>query len=420
MAKGEGIFSKLIMGSEKTEEQARAALPSNRWELFWDILKGSFGKVIGLNLLVLLFCIPIFLLAIYNNATLSYYASQGTFSQGLGVGYPGITSLVGLSESLEVQVSYQYIFLPLFSLIGAVGLAGGAYVAKNMVWTEGIFVVSDFWRGIKKNFGTIMCVALFYSVLFFLLNLSISYLGLVYVVTTNKVIKVFSIISKVFAIVTIVFITMISMYMLTIGVTYKCTFWQLLKNSTILTWALLPRNIFFGAIALIPFILLLFKGAMSTVAISVIIILGISWFLLVWTNYSQWVFDEHINDKVEGAKKNRGIYEKVKNDNAKSLEKYKETLIHAGRSKLSTRPIRPIDEDKEELAILPTSFSRADLQKLQDSKNAIYKEIDDYVEEHKNDEQYKISEEDKKAEELKEKRIKEAEKALKINKKKKK
>ena len=289
-----------------------------------------------------------------------------------------------------------------------------------MVWTEGIFVGNDFWRGIKRNYGTMVLVALFYSILFFLLNLTISYLGFVSAITTNKVMQVFCIISKIFAIVTLVFITMISMYMVTIGVTYKCTFWQLLRNSVILTWALLPRNIFFGAIAVLPFLLLLFGGAMSTFAVSIIIILGLSWFLLVWTNYSQWVFDEHINDKVEGAKKNRGIYEKVKNDSAKSLQKYKETLVHAGRSKLSQRPIRPIDEDKEELAVLPTSFSRADLQRLQESKNAIYKEIDDYVEEHKNDEQYQISEEERKAEELNEKRIKEAEKALKINKKKKK
>jgi len=40
--KRKGLFDKLIMGSEKSEGYARASLPSNRWELFWDILKSRF------------------------------------------------------------------------------------------------------------------------------------------------------------------------------------------------------------------------------------------------------------------------------------------------------------------------------------------------------------------------------------------
>ena len=34
----------------------------------------------------------------------------------------------------------------------AIGISGGAYVMRNMVWTEGIFVANDFWRGVKLNY----------------------------------------------------------------------------------------------------------------------------------------------------------------------------------------------------------------------------------------------------------------------------
>ena len=41
-----GLVNRLIEGKEKSEGYARASLPSNRWELFWDIFKGRFGKLV--------------------------------------------------------------------------------------------------------------------------------------------------------------------------------------------------------------------------------------------------------------------------------------------------------------------------------------------------------------------------------------
>ena len=44
-----GLINRLMLGSEKSEGYARASLPSNRWELFWDIFKGRFGKLVVIN-----------------------------------------------------------------------------------------------------------------------------------------------------------------------------------------------------------------------------------------------------------------------------------------------------------------------------------------------------------------------------------
>lgn len=54
------------------------------------------------------------------------------------------------------------------SFIAAIGLAGGMYVIRNMVWTEGIFVANDFWRGVKLNFWNALQAALFFSVIMLL------------------------------------------------------------------------------------------------------------------------------------------------------------------------------------------------------------------------------------------------------------
>ena len=60
-----GLIDRLMLGKEKSEGYARATLPSNRWELFWDIFKGRFGKLVIVNLLVLLFCLPLILMIFF-------------------------------------------------------------------------------------------------------------------------------------------------------------------------------------------------------------------------------------------------------------------------------------------------------------------------------------------------------------------
>ena len=53
------LITRLIEGKEKSEEYARSTLPTNRWQLFWDIFKGNFGKIVKVNLLTLIFFVPL-------------------------------------------------------------------------------------------------------------------------------------------------------------------------------------------------------------------------------------------------------------------------------------------------------------------------------------------------------------------------
>ena len=54
-----GLIARMLEGKEKSEEYARSTLPTNRWQLFWDIFKGNFGKIFKVNLLILIFFLPI-------------------------------------------------------------------------------------------------------------------------------------------------------------------------------------------------------------------------------------------------------------------------------------------------------------------------------------------------------------------------
>ena len=163
--------------------------------------------------------------------------------------------------------------------------------------------------------------------------------------------------------------------MLTLSVTYELKFIKLIKNAIILTVGLLPINVFFMAFSCIMLALLLFDitSMMFSLGLILVLLIGLGVFLLIWTNYSQWVFDEFLNDKVAGAKKYRGIYKKTDADD--------EEFVYR-KSTLTSRPIKPITDYDIEIAELPQSYSRADLIRLEESKKRMIEDSDRYAEEH--------------------------------------
>ena len=408
-----GLIQRLIIGSEKSEGYARASLPSNRWELFWDILKGRFGKLVIINLLMLIFFIPLFLVIFFHYSAMISYGANAPFGQGFGVGYQAATSLIGFPETINFNVNLiVYLLLPVAFMIAAIGVSGGAYVIRNMIWTEGIFVANDFWRGIKQNIKQMLLVSFLYGILFYGVTLSTALADKMIVegVGTGWLL----VMSKVVSYILIAFISIMFAHMICMIVTYNVTFRQLIRNSFIFSIGLLPHNLVFMVLGLLPMVFLFFSGFLGMIGYIVIIFFGFSFFLLVWSDYCQWVYDK-INDKVPGAKKGRGIYEKVKESDSKALQQYRAQLVRAGRSSLNSKPIKPITDDELQLAELPSSFNRNDIEKLNESRQALYDDHARYVEEHKNDPEFQKTEEDIKLEQEekeREMRIAKAKKAL--------
>lgn len=389
------FITRLLEGQERSEEYARSTLPTNRWQLFWDIFKGSFGKLVKVNLLTMLFFIPLFAVVILN---ILFAESNGIiypFGANLGVGYPAMSGLQGISEWLVFQgdlLTYALIFVA--SFIAAVGLSGGMYVVRNMVWTEGIFVTNDFWRGVKLNYKNAMQTGIFISIVLILttsLINSASFMIAAGGMTEGQIVwlRISQALSYVFMALGI----MMSMWMISLGVNYEMGFWVLLKNSFFMTIGTLPQTIFFGVLAAIPFLLFLIGGELFTViGILLLIFLSFAWALLLWLDFSQWVFDKYINPKIQGAKVGRGLFNKdgtsaLTGDDSESMIEYQRILLTQGRSKLVARPVKPIDD---ELTVyeLPEAFTREDLKKLRESKQQIEEDSEAYVAEHENDPKY--------------------------------
>lgn len=412
--KGGGLIGKIVLGSEKSEGYARQSLPSNRWELFWDIFKGRFGKLVIINLLVLLFCLPLVALLFFRYMAVSGYGAMAPFGLPFGVGYQAPLSFVGYQENIALVANSQmFLFLPLALMIAGIGISGGAYVIRNMVWTEGVFVANDFWKGVKQNILTVGLIAVLYSLVFYLSVLGISYENKL--LATGEGITWLLTVSKYIIVVILALFTIMTLHMISMTVTYKVTLRQLFKNSFILTFGVLPHNVIFVLLGILPLFVMFIGSIFTTIGVMLIIFLWISYFLLVWTNYCQWLYDKFMNDKVPGAQKNRGIYQKVKSNDSEALKKYREQIDAANRIAAARKPVKPITDEELKLADLPTSFNRSDIEKLNESRKILYEDNERYIEEHKNDPEFSVEElptEEEKARLEREKRIEQAKKEL--------
>ncbi len=388
-----GFIARMLEGKERSEEYARSTLPTNRWQLFWDIFKGNFGKIVKSNLLILIFFVPMVVVIGLGLMLSETNSIIYPFGANLTIGYPAAPDIQGLSEMLALQSEMMTLIgIIIASFVAAVGLSGGMYVVRNMVWTEGIFVANDFWRGVKLNYKNALQTALFFTVVLLLGVTMINAAELSLASSTiEKWQRVWMTISIVFSYALIVFAAMMSFWMIALGVNYEQKFLTLFKNSALIAIGSFPQTIFFGVIALLPFALLLIPGAFFIMlAIFVVILFGFTWALLVWLDFAQWLFDRYINPKIEGAKVGRGIYneetQSVTGESQAQLE-YKRALLAAGKSQLVARPIKPID-DSLQVYELPQAFTREDLQRLRESKQNIAEDTEAYAEEHKNDFRY--------------------------------
>jgi uncharacterized membrane protein YesL len=264
----------------------------------------------------------------------------------------------------------------------AVGISGGAYVFRNLVWGEGVFVAMDFFRGVKKNYLSTLLITVLFSLWVVFLTFLGDYATVMEALKPN--LGWLFVVSKVFIYLALAFVAIMTIYMITMTVTYELKFFALAKNAFLFTLALFPINVIMLALALIPFLILLFGGIIAFIAIFLVFLFGCSYVFLLLTDYAHWVFDRYINTQLPKQYRNRGMYEKQLSTDKNEIDKYKDKKYF---STLNSRPIKPIDDDIV-IDELPTTFRREDLQRLNEQKEVMRKDHEEYVKEHINDERY--------------------------------
>ena len=398
MAKGErkGFVARWLEGKERSEEYARSTLPTSRWGLFWDILKGRFGRMVITNLLVFVTFLPLIAILVWRWLIVGTQGFSGPFGGGLGAGFPAIPNIAGAAEEMTFSTDLLFygLLIPAMAIAG-LGISGGMYIVRNMIWTEGIFVANDFVRGIKRNFWNVLEAVLIFSVILFTARTMGNLAD--WLVARGVSNAGWLIASKIIGYIFVAISALVCLWMISLGVNYKQGPWQLFRNAVVMMFGTFPQTVFFAALALWPIFLALFTaGIFLIIALVLIVFIALSYAMLVWMDYSQWAFDKFINPNM-GIATGRGLYDKNKaggaaqksdgNMDSAALREYKRQIVAMGKSKLVCRPIKPLDDDLE-IYQLPESFSREDLQKLKESKQKVVDDVDAYEEEHRDDEQY--------------------------------
>ena len=391
-----GLVARWLEGKERSEDYARSTLPTSRWALFWDILKGRFGKLVLVNLLMVVTFLPLVAVIVWRALVMGTQEIIGPYGSGLGVGYPVLPNVVGVAQMSIFQMDLLFfaLFLPA-GAIAALGISGGGYIIRNLIWTEGIFVANDFVRGIRRNYWNVFEAVVFFTIVLFLARTMGNLAD--WLVAVGSPSAGWLIASKVIGYVFVAFALLISFWMISLGISYKQGPWALFRNSVVMTVGTFPQTIIFAALATWPFFLTIFGGTLlMVIGMLILLFFGISYALLVWLDYSQWAFDRFVNPNM-GIASGRGLYNKDKAksapaqpqpmDESAAMREYRRQIVSHGKSKLVSRPIKPIDDDLE-VYQLPDSFSREDLQKLRESKEAIEEDTKAFEEEHKDDERY--------------------------------
>ena len=155
-----------LEGNEIADDYVRTASQTEggKWAQTWAVFKGSFWKLVLINVIMLICCAPALGILIYRNFYIStVIAPNYPFNGNTGIGYPAYPGTDGLAESLFLKADLVfYAILIGAGLIAAIGLSGGAYAIKKLLNTQGGFSFKGFFHGIKVGyFKTVLPLTLF-------------------------------------------------------------------------------------------------------------------------------------------------------------------------------------------------------------------------------------------------------------------
>lgn len=274
-----------------TDQDVKQTLPTNRKEVFFDLLRNRKMFLFALSCYTFMFFIPLAVDLIYFN----------------------------FLESMAISAEkYQYLFSLIFysmiimlpcMVIGFIGLAGAFYVAKHLVWQDGISLASDFFKGIKENWKHALINGAIFGLVLFGLVVGGSFMLIyadVHAVVRGIGIGALIVLFLVFGMVTVLNFTQGVYYENSFGVTLKNSFSFLgLLNWKVLIIYLLSTGVIV-TLGLFNFLTLVIGLLLFAVLNSVVIVL--------YTLISHSAFDKYINQEHYPEMVNKGLYKVSQDD----------------------------------------------------------------------------------------------------------
>ena len=253
-------------------------LPQNRREIFFDVLKLHWKRLIFLGLILLLFYLPILIVGIAKDTYISLLYTNREESAEL------------LYQVMVIEILHSIVNIPLF-LIFSLGIAGISRPLRQYGWEENVHTPTDFGKGIRDNGKHTALIALFSGILYALCLILYYYSG----TYRSPVMSLISLLPVGISLLVVAPIFAIALIMIPI---YQGSLFATLKNAFFVfsrcVWRILGVLILCAAIwipSLIPNFFCRVFGSVGAVLLTPFAILAFALFC-----YNQ--FDLHLNPLV--------------------------------------------------------------------------------------------------------------------------
>jgi len=289
-----GLMNNYMYGKAGQADFTPEQLPANRVQLFFSMLKIRFSGLIGMNLLYLLFALPMIAWTFLN-----ILATSGNVYNEAG---EIIDTVVLTTEELLGYVNVYLMGLVPCMMVLSIGIVGITYVLRNWARDQHSFVLSDFKDAIKNNWKQALILGLINGVAPWIAFTCYRYYGLM---SANSVVWV---IPQTLVVCIFVLWCLINMLIFPMMVTYDMKFKTLIRNSFIMGLARLPFTLLIGIVPIaVPVVIAIFVPFGWIAALIFYALIGLAGTMFIQISYANACFDRFLNPRIEGAEVNRGL-----------------------------------------------------------------------------------------------------------------
>ena len=273
-------------------------LPTNRWQLFWEMLRVRLSALVRLNLMYVVPWLPTMIVLMIG--ALSFLTSLNNMVDS--------GEAIAVGELLGGVVAPTLLLLvPCITITGPF-TSGVCYVTRNWARDEHAFIWSDFKDAVKENWKQSIVISFITSLVPLMLYVCWNFYGSM--ANDNAFMVVPQVLTMMIGLMWCLGVT----YFHPLIVSYKLRMRDVMRNGLLLAVARLPMSIGLRLLHALPMIigvvLMLFVSPMYCMLglFAYYLLIGFSLSRFVTASYTNAVFDKYINAKIEGAVVNRGLY----------------------------------------------------------------------------------------------------------------
>lgn len=361
--KRKGIVHKMMFGNEDRPDLTPEQLNMSKWAMFKFIFFGRFGTTVLLNILTLLFALPMLgvMLLFYLNSSVA--AGYIPYSSNIGIGYPVVANAASLGTITDFTYSItEYLIMIPCIAIFALGVAGNLYVVRKLIWQEPTSTIKDFFRGIKKCWLGAIFMGILFALALLLVVFSFGYFDAFKLPVAYKAVMI------TLSIILLVFMIIFTSFFMTQNAAFKMRPTVLIRNSALFVFGAFFQSVIFIGIGLAPVYLIFVPGITMFLAI-IYVFIGFSFSTIVISLFCHFCYEKFLYDKITD--KPAAVYSKRERDEQSEPERAKKKQPTAYKNPKKRK--KSIDEGTSITPLTPT-FRREDLERLQREHEQIMRE----------------------------------------------